>query len=1010
MTQPFRSGQGGQIDRSRTLAFTFDGRRYHGHPGDSLASALLANGVHLVGRSFKYHRPRGIVAAGAEEPNALLRLGEGATAEANIRATTTELFEGLVAQSQNHWPGLAFDIGQAGDLVSAILPAGFYYKTFMWPPGAWSLYERFIRRAAGLGRAPEEPDPDVYEKRWAHCDVLVAGGGAAGLAAALAAAPGGARVILADEQATFGGSLLAGGATIDGVPAGDWAAAAGERLAAMAEVRLLPRTTVAGYYDHNFLLAVERVTDHLSHDERRGPRQRLWKIRARQTVLATGALERPLVFAGNDRPGVMLAGAVATYAGRYGVRAGDVAVAFTNNDSAYGAVLAAVEGGIRVAAVVDVREDPQGEAAAAVRGRGIEIVAGSVVASVRGRRRVEGVDLARLNGDGGERRIACDLVMMSGGWNPNVALASQSGATLDWDEALASFVPGAPKQAQRSAGAAAGTLALTDCLIEGAEAGAAAAAAAGFAAPKGAGGEVAGEDGSAPWTVPEVEAGPGDGALDLEPVWEAPAARRGGKRFVDFQNDVTADDLALAWRENYALAEHAKRYTTAGMGTDQGKTSNVNALAILAGLRGEPVPAVGHTTFRPFYTPVAIGALAGIDTGPELLDPVRKTPLHAWHERRGAHFEDVGQWKRPYCYPREGETVAAAVQRETAAVRASLGILDASTLGKIDIQGKDAARFLDRIYTNRFSTLKVGACRYGLMLKDDGMIFDDGVTARLAENRFLMSTTTGGAATVLNWLEEWLQTEWTDLEVYCTSVTTHWASLALAGPNSRRLLTELADIDLSNEAFPFMAWRDGRVAGLPARLFRISFSGELGFEVHIAASYALALWQTLMAAGESYGITPYGTEAMHVLRAEKGFIIAGQDTDGTTTPGDLGMDWIVSKAKGDFLGKRGLARPDTLRADRKQLVGLLTDDLAEVIPEGAHISPEPQGAPPLAMEGWVSSSYFSPNCGRSIALALLERGRQRLGEEVAIPLEEKVVRAKVTKPAFFDEAGERLRG
>ncbi len=994
MTQPFRRGQGGQIDRSRTLAFTFDGRHYRGHPGDSLASALLANGVRLVGRSFKYHRPRGIVAAGVEEPNALLRLGEGAMAEPNRRATATELFDGLVAESQNRWPSLAFDLGQAGDLASRILPAGFYYKTFMWPPRAWTFYERFIRRAAGLGRAPEEPDSDSYEKRWAHCDVLVVGGGPAGLMAALTAGASGARVILADEQAAFGATLLAGGAEIDGVPGAEWAGSATERLAAMAELRLLPRTTVAGYYDHNFLVAVERLTDHLPYGERRGPRQRLWKIRARQTVLATGALERPLVFAGNDCPGVMLAGAVASYGGRYGVRAGDVAVAFTNNDSAYGAALAAAEAGIRVAAVIDVRDDPQGEAVAAARARGIETIAGSAIVRVRGRRRVEGVEVARLAG-GGERRLDCDLVAMSGGWTPNVALASQSGAALDWDETLAAFVPGAPKQAQRNAGAAAGTLALAACLAEGAEAGAAAAGAAGFAASP---------------ALPEAVAGPGDGDLDLEPLWQMPTARPGAKCFVDFQNDVTADDLALAWRENYALAEHAKRYTTAGMGTDQGKTANANALAILAGLRDEAVADVGHTTFRPFYTPVAIGALAGIDTGPELLDPVRKTPLHAWHEHRGARFEDVGQWKRPYCYPREGETAAAAVQREVAAVRASLGMLDASTLGKIDIQGADAARFLDRIYTNRFSTLKVGACRYGLMLRDDGMIFDDGVTARLGENRFLMSTTTGGAATVLNWLEEWLQTEWPELEVYCTSVTTQWASLALAGPNSRRLLAELADIDLSGAAFPFMAWRDGRLAGLPVRIFRISFSGELGFEVHVAASYALALWQTLMAAGESYGIAPYGTEAMHVLRAEKGFIIVGQDTDGTTTPGDLGMDWIVSKTKGDFLGKRGLCRPDTLRADRKQLVGLLSDDPAEVIPEGSHISPQPEAPPPLAMEGWVSSSYFSPNCGRSIALALLRRGRERMGETVAIPLEDKVVRAKVVRPIFFDEAGERLRG
>ena len=1001
MSQAFRNSDGGRVDRGKRLSFTFDGQRYTGHEGDTLASALLANGVRLVGRSFKYHRPRGIVTSGAEEPNALIQLGEGAFTEPNTRATQIELYDGLVAESQNRWPSVNFDVGVVNNLLSKIFPAGFYYKTFMWPPKAWMFYEKIIRNAAGLGKAPTEPDPETYEKRRVHCDVLVVGAGPAGLAAARAAGASGARVILADEQAAFGGSLLASRATIDGKTVAEWVDSMVEELAGMPEVRLLPRTTVTGYYDHNFLVAAERLNDHLPTGERQGPRQRVWKIRAKRVVLATGAIERPLVFAENDRPGVMLADAVKTYVNRYGARPGNRAVIFTNNDSAYRAAIDAADGGIHVAAIVDVREKPEGALVREARDHGIEIIPGSAITRVRGGKQVADVEVSGLSEDresvnGQRRSIDCDLVMMSGGWNPTVHLASQSGAKMQWDEALHSFVPGLLKQAQHNVGALAGDLTLEGCLGQGDTAGAEAATEAGFAAKPG-----------PSWAV---DAGAGDGSLQLEPLWAVPTDRKGAKRFHDFQNDVTAADVALAHRENYASVEHFKRYTTTGMGTDQGKTSNVNGLAILADLRGEPIPDVGHTTFRPFYTPVTIGALAGIDTGPELLDPVRKTPMHTWHEKHGAHFEDVGAWKRPYCYLRDGESVKQAVNREVLAARTSVAILDASTLGKIDIQGSDAAEFLDRIYTNKFSTLKVGACRYGLMCKDDGMVFDDGVTARIAENRFLMSTTTGGAPNVLNWLEEWLQTEWTDLEVYCTSVTTQWAAIAIAGPNSRRLLAELTDVDLSNEAFPFMSWKDGEVAGIKGRIFRISFSGETGFEVQVPASYALALWCALITAGETYSITPYGTEAMHVLRAEKGFIIAGQDTDGTTTPHDLGMSWIVSKKKDDFLGMRGLSRPDTLREDRKQLVGLVTEAPNTVIPEGAHISPEPHAPPPVPMEGWVSSSYYSPNCGRSIALALIKRGHERLGESVAIPLGDKVVRAKIVKPVFFDEEGGRLRG
>ena len=1000
MSQPYRNADGGRIDRGRVLNFTYDGASYQGLAGDTLASALLANGVRLVGRSFKYHRPRGIVSAGAEEPNALVQLGRDGLTEPNLRATQIELFEGLVGASQNCWPSVNFDIQAVNDHLSKIFPAGFYYKTFMWPQSAWMLYEKVIRRAAGLGKAPREPDADSYEKRYAHCDVLVVGGGPAGLAAAQAAARSGARVMLADEQMELGGGLLSTRLAVGGEPAMAWAGEVISELRSLPEMRLMPRTTVVSYHDHNYLIAVERITDHLPYGERSGPRQRLWKIRANQVVLATGALERPLVFADNDRPGIMLADAARTYVNRFGVRPGNRAVVVTNNDSAYRAAIDAVDGGISVVAIVDLRAKAEGPMALLARERGIEILEGHGPVATSGDKQVSRIEVMGLSEDGsavaGSRRsFDCNLVMMSGGWNPTVHLYSQSGGKLRWDEALATFRPDVSRQAERSAGAANGVFLLGACLVEGAEAGAAAARAAGFQVT----------DATATPAVDEPDMHP------LRAIWALPSDRTGAKKFLDFQNDVTAADVGLAVRENYRSVEHFKRYTTTGMGTDQGKTSNVNALAILAGLRGEAIPDVGHTTFRPFYTPATIGALAGQDTGPELLDPVRKTPMHAWHEQNGAHFEDVGQWKRPYCYVRPGETVREAVNREVAAARASVGILDASTLGKIDIQGPDAVELINRVYTNSFTKLAVGRCRYGLMCKDDGMVFDDGVTSRLGETHFLMSTTTGGAPTVLNWLEEWLQCEWTDLEVYCTSVTTHWAAAAIAGPNSRRLLEELTTgIDFSAEAFPFMAWRNGTVAGIPARVFRISFSGDLGFEVQVPASHGMALWVALMTAGEKYSITPYGTEAMHVLRAEKGFIIAGQDTDGTTTPYDLGMDWIVGKQKPDFLGKRGLTRPDTVRADRKHLVGLLAEDPNLVLPEGAHVSPTPNVAPPVPMDGWVSSSYWSPSCGRSIALALIKGGRDRIGQTVSLPLEGKVARAKIVSPVFFDPDGERLRG
>ena len=998
--QQFRLAEGGRIDRDRPLSFRFNGRAYQGYAGDTLASALLANGVHLVGRSFKYHRPRGIFSAGAEEPNAIIQLETGTRSQPDLRATQVELYEGLRAESVNCWPSVRFDLAAINSRLAPLFPAGFYYKTFMWPGRAWHLYEAVIRRMAGLGVAPTGPDPDRYEKTHIHADVLVAGGGPAGLAAALAAARAGARVILADEQSAFGGQLLGNGESVDGKPGAEWAAAAAAELVDLPDATLLPRTTVIGYFDDNYLTLCERVTDHLGPAAPPElPRQRLWKVRARHVVLATGAHERPLVFQGNDRPGVMLASAAQSYVNRYAVRPGRRAVLCANNDSAYRAALDLQEAGVEIAAIADLRPAPDGAGVEAARAQGIEVLPGQAVVATQGGRHLTGVEIAPLSEDGNalagpSSTEKCDLLCVSGAWNPAVHLFSQSRGKLRYDEGLACFVPGRSVQAERSAGACNGRFALADCLAEGHAAGTAAAAAAGHG------------DDSGP--VPKAEAEP-VGAIRAVPCVPSRSGRA-NKHFLDLQNDVTAADVALAAREGYRSVEHTKRYTTLGMGTDQGKTSNVTGLSVLAAALGRPVPEVGTTTFRPPYTPVTFGTIAGRDVG-DLADPARMTPMHHWHVQVGAVFEDVGQWKRPYCYPRQGESKREAVDRECLAVRNAVGILDASTLGKIDIQGPDARKLLNMVYTNAWNKLEVGRCRYGLMLGEDGMIFDDGVTSRLAEDRYLMTTTTGNAARVLEWLEEWLQTEWPDWRVYCTSVTEQFATMTICGPKARDLLAELVDgLDLDPAAFPFMSWRAAAVAGVPARIFKISFTGENSYEINVPANYGMAVWSAIMNAGEKYGITPFGTEAMHVLRAEKGFIMVGQETDGTITPHDLGMDWAVSKTK-DFLGKRSLARADTTRAGRKQLVGLLTEAADAVLPEGGQIVSELARKPPMDMIGHVTSSYYSAALGRSIALALIKGGRDRGGETVHVPLlDGSSIAATVTEPRFYDSEGERLRG
>jgi sarcosine oxidase subunit alpha len=997
-----RLARGGRlIDRAKSVEFSFNGNRLRGFAGDTLAAGLLANDQMLVGRSFKYHRPRGVVASGAEEPNALVNLGQGGRFEPNQRTTTTELFDGLYASSQNHWPSLEFDVGVLNNYAARMLPGGFYYKTFMYPRAAWKhLFEPIVRQSAGLGKVPQDPDADRYEYTYFFADVLVVGGGIAGLQAARAAAEAGARVMLIEQTAHWGGRAPVDGVTVDGQPVEAWMNDTVEALGKMGNVTLRLRCMAAGVYDHGYVLADEKLADHTPGDGR--PRHRLWRIRAKRIVTATGAIERPLSFAGNDIPGVMLAGAVRDYVVNYAVSPGDRTVVVTNNDDAYRTALALTAAGLMVPVIVDARPEANGALPQAARAAGIRVETGRAIAKVKGGKRVTGVALCLQAGEGAVlEEISCDAVAMSGGWSPVVHLWSHCGGKLVWDDARACFRPDATRPPTGddgegfviAAGAANGALLAGDCLADADAAGRSAASqvgAAGGASP-------------APVATAEAEA-------PMAPVWVMPQGagpELRAKMWLDYQNDVKVSDVQLAAREGYESVEHTKRYTTLGMATDQGKLSNINGLAVLAEALNAPIPQVGTTTFRPPYTPVPLGALAGEARG-EIFQPLRRTPLHAWHEANGVEWEPVGLWRRPYCYKRPGESTEAAVHREVLNTRANVGLLDASTLGKLLVKGPDAGRFLDMLYTGVMSTLPVGKCRYGLMCNENGFLSDDGVVARISEDTWLCHTTSGGADRIHAWMEDWLQCEWWDWKVYVANLTEQFAQVAVVGPNARKVLESLGGMDVSKETLPFMQWADGTLGGFRARVYRISFSGELSYEIAVPASEGRAFWEAVVKAAAAFGAMPYGTEALHIMRAEKGFIMIGDETDGTVIPQDLGLGWAISKKKADFLGKRGQERVHMTDPERWKLVGLETLD-GSVIPDGAiAVAPGVNANGQRNTEGRVTSTYYSPTLKRGIAMGLVRHGPERMGQTVEFPkIGGGSVVAKIVDPVFFDKDGEK---
>ena len=999
MSDNLRTSTSKFIDQTTRVSFKFDGKTYFGFKGDTLASALLANNVHLVGRSFKYHRPRGIMTSGSEEPNAIVQINKNSSVtEPNVRATEVEIYDGLEASSQNCWPSVNFDIGGINNFLSPLLPAGFYYKTFMWPASFWEKYEYFIRKSAGLGQSPTEPDPDIYDHNYVHCDVLVIGGGISGIMAAKISAENNFKTLLLEERPNLGGTTIYQKNDyfkINDQYSSDWLEKEIEQIKNLKNLEIKTRTSVAAYHGYNYLLARENLTDHLPIEKKQNTiRQRLLKIRAKKVITATGSIERPLIFDNNDRPGIMLSSAIKKYADFYGVACGKENVLFTNNDTAYETAISLNNKGIKINAIIDIREQNKSDLTNEINKAGIKIYNSYTVINTKGYKKINKITIMKLSKDGktvtdSKIDINCDCLGVSGGWTPAVHLFTQSGGKLKFDDNDNIFIPNKYPSDQLSIGSCNGNLELDDIIsninislknflkID-----------------------------KTNFENLKINSSK---SISKRNIWLLPSNKTVSKTkaFVDFQNDATAKDIKLALREGFRSIEHVKRYTTTGMGTDQGKLGNMNALGIISDTSNVKMSDLGTTTFRPPYTPLTFGTIVGRNVG-EFFDAFRKTPMHDWHVQHKAKFENVGQWKRAWYYPKGNENMHDAVQRESKAAREGAGILDASTLGKIDIQGSDASEFLNRVYTNAWSKLAVGKCRYGLMLNEDGMVYDDGVTTRLSENHYIMTTTTGGAANVLGKLEDYLQTEWPELDVYLTSVTDHYATASVCGPNSKKIISKIIpNLDLSDENFPHMSFKNAKIGNIKCRVMRISFTGEQSYEINIQANYGKSLWEKCMDAGNEFNITPYGTETMHLLRAEKGFIIVGQDTDATLTPIDLQMDWIVSKKKYDFIGKRSLYRSDTIRDDRKQLVGILTDDPNEVLEEGAQIVAD-TSKKPVEMLGHITSSYFSPNLNKSIALGVVKGGKNMMGQKLFIPMKDKIINVKVADPVFLDKENKRL--
>ena len=974
---------GGRIDREKPLSFSFDGKQYSGLEGDTLASALLANGERVVGRSFKYHRPRGILAAGAEECNALVTVGQGALEEPNVRATLQPLYDGLTARSQNCWPGVRFDIGRSLDYLHFLWPAGFYNKTFIWPH--WHWYEGFIRRLSGLGKLPPGDDPDHYTHHNVHCDVLVVGGGPAGLSAALAASEHGLRVILMEQDSLLGGGLLWNEENIDGEQGNSWLEDTVRALRQRDNVTLLTNTTASAWFDHRMVIACEMVSDRRITGEGEGPRQRLWKIHAQETILATGAIEQPLVFANNDRPGIMLASAVQQYCNRYAVAPGKRIAIATNNDSAYRVAQALGNAGIDVVAMIDSRQKLSAKAARQVRDRGMTVFHNSVPLDCRGDKGVRNVSIAKRGTPETLATLQCDCIAMAGGWQPALHLFTQARGRLRYDASLGAFVPDEIPPHVHVAGMVAGALSLDDALEQGREAGLAAV-----------------EDG--------LQARPRrrskkTGALHIE---RAGCEQRPHRQWIDFQYDVTLQDIDIATAENYTSVEHMKRYTTAGMSVDQGKTSNLNALLALAERTGRTPDEVGTTTFRPFYMPVTLGALAGRDRG-EFYAPVQRSPLFACHEQLGAQFEDYGTWRRPQVYPRNGEGEQQAVAREAVAARASVAIFDGSPLGKIEVYGSDAAEFLNRVYINNVTSLKTGRARYGLMLNENGIIIDDGIFARLADDHYLVHTTSAGANRIHAWMEALLQGDWPDLDVLLTPVTSQWANIAVSGPRSRELVERLeTGIDFENSKMPHLSIVTGTVDGVPLRVLRASFTGELCYELNVPADRGVALWNHLLQLGEDLQLMPIGVETLGVLRTEKGYLHVGSDTDGYTTPRDVGWGGVADRKQGEFLGKRSLTRPFNVRNGRLEFVGLTPVEAGGVLAAGAHVIDATHSGAPAPTQGYVTSACYSPNLQRYVGLGLVQDGSRRLGETVNVYDNGRVHPAQISAPTAWDPEGDRL--